>query len=116
MHKLLTSQRQTREMMYGFEESATIGRQQLTNHKTEKGAFFCEHQANCFIWVADQEKVTNVLGCTLTSKRYDVDDPIMRNNGVDAVKIVEKDFGWYLPQFTPSLENKQFMMDQLLSN
>ena len=40
MYKLLTSQQQTSQLMYGFEESVTIRRQELTNHKTEKGTFF----------------------------------------------------------------------------
>ena len=40
MYKLLTSQQQTSQLMYGFEKSVTIRRRELTNHKTEKGTFF----------------------------------------------------------------------------
>ena len=40
MYKLLTSSQQTSQLMYGFEESTTIRRQELTNNKTEKGTFF----------------------------------------------------------------------------
>ena len=36
MYKLLTSSQQTSQLMYGFEESTTIRRQELTNNKTEK--------------------------------------------------------------------------------
>ena len=32
-----------------------------------------------------------------------------------AAKIVIKDIGWYIPHFTPSSENQQIMMDQLLN-
>ena len=39
MHNPLTSQ-QTSELMYGFEESVIIRRQELTNNNTEKGTFF----------------------------------------------------------------------------
>ena len=45
MHKLLTSQQQTSEMMNGFEESVAFRRQELTNTKTERN-IFREHQAN----------------------------------------------------------------------
>ena len=38
-YKLLTSQQQTSQLMYGFEESVTVRREELTNHKTEKGTF-----------------------------------------------------------------------------
>ena len=42
MYKLLTSTQQTSQLMYEFEESVTIRRQELTNHKTEKGTFLLE--------------------------------------------------------------------------
>ena len=41
MYKLLTSNQQTSQLMYGFEESQATRRQELTNNKTEKGTFFC---------------------------------------------------------------------------
>ena len=53
------------------------------------------------------------MGYTLTLKRNN--DPIIRGNGVDVAKIVIKDIGWYIPHFTPNLENQHFMMDQLLN-
>ena len=40
MLKLLTSTSQTSQLMYGFEESTTIRRQELTNNKNEKGNLF----------------------------------------------------------------------------
>ena len=64
---------------------------------------------------ADQEKVTYGLGYTLTLKRKNNNDTIIRGNGVDAAKIVINDIGWHIPHFTPSLENQQIMMDQLLN-
>ena len=39
MYKILTSTQQTSQLMYGFEESSTIRRQELTNNRTEKGTF-----------------------------------------------------------------------------
>ena len=39
MYKLSTSSQQTSQLMYGFEESTAIRRQELTNNKTEKGTF-----------------------------------------------------------------------------
>ena len=40
MIKHLTSGSQISQLLYGFEESTTIRRQELTNNKTEKGTFF----------------------------------------------------------------------------
>ena len=39
MYKLLTRTQQTSQLMYGFEKSSTIRRQEQTNSKTEKGPF-----------------------------------------------------------------------------
>ena len=115
MHDVLTSQQQTSELMYGFEESVTIRRRELTNNKTEKGTFFGNINLTDLFGFANQEKITYGLGYTLTLKRKINNDPIIRDNGVDAAKIVMKDIGWHIPHFTPSLENQQLMMDQLLN-
>ena len=63
---------------------------------------------------ADQEKITYGLGYTLTLKRNNNNDPIIRDNGVDAAKINIKDISWYIPHYVPSLENQQLVMDQIL--
>ena len=114
MNKLLTSNQQTSELLYGFEESQGTRRQELTNNKTEKGTFFVNIMLTDLFGFADQEKVIYGLGYTITLKRNNNNDPIIRGNGVDAAKIFIKDIGWYVPHYTPSLENQQIMIDQLL--
>ena len=37
-----------------------------------------------------------------------------RSNAVDAAKIDVKDIGWYIPQYIPSMENQQLVMEQTL--
>ena len=112
--KLLTSTQQTSQLMYGFEESSTIRRQELTNNKTEKGTFFVRIKLKDLFGFADQEKITYGLGYSLTLKRNNNNDPIIRDNGVDAAKINIKDISWYIPHYTPSMENQQLVMDQIL--
>ena len=51
IYKLLTSSQQTRQLMYGFEESITIGRQELTNTNTEEGIFFGKNKTKRLVWV-----------------------------------------------------------------
>ena len=63
---------------------------------------------------ADQEKITYGLGYSLTLKRNNNIDSIIRDNGVDAAKINIKDISWYIPHYTPSMENQQLEMDQIL--
>ena len=114
MYKLLTSTSQTSQLLYGFEESTTIRRQELTNNKNEKGTFFVRIKLKDLFGFADQEKITYGLGYTLTLKRNTNNDAILRSVGVDAAKVVIKDIGWYIPHYVPSIENQQLVMDQIL--
>ena len=115
MYKLLTSTKSTSELLYGFEESTSVRRQELTNNKNEKGTFFVRIKLKDLFGFADQEKITYGLGYTLTLKRNTNNDAILRSVGVDAAKVVIKDIGWYIPHYVPSLENQQFVMDQILN-
>ena len=115
MIKLLTSGSQTSQLLYGFEESTTIRRQELTNNKTEKGTFFVTIKLKELFGFADQEKITYGLGYTLTLERNNNNYAILRGNGVDAAKIDIKDISWYIPHYVLSLENQQLVMDQLLN-
>ena len=77
--------------MYGFEESTTIRRQELTNDRTEKGTFFVKINLKDLFGIADQEQITYGLGYTLTLKRKTNNDVVFRTNGVNAAKVVVKD-------------------------
>ena len=114
MFKLLTSNQQTSQLMYGFEESQATRRQELTTNKTEKGTFFVRIKLKDLFGFADQEKITYGLGYSLTLKRNNNNDSIIRDNGVDAAKINIKDISWYIPHYIPSMENQQLVMDQIL--
>ena len=115
MYKLLTSTQQTSQLMYGFEESTTIRRQELTNNKNEKGTFFVRIKLKDLFGFADEEKITSGLGYTLTLKRNTNNDAILRGIAVDAAKVVVKDISWYIPHYVPNLENQQLVMDQILN-
>ena len=115
IYKLLTSTQQTSQLMYGFEESTAIRRQELTNNKTEKGTFFERTKLKDLIGFADQEKLTYGLDYTLTLKRNTNNVAISRGNAVDAAKVVVKDINWYIPHYVPSLENQQLVLIQILN-
>ena len=101
MYKCLTSGSQTSQLLYGFEESTTIRRQELTNNKNEKGTFFVRIKLKDLFGFADQEKITYGLGYTLTLKRNNNNDAIIRTAGVDASKVDVKDISWYIPHLHP---------------
>ena len=115
MYKLLPSSQQTSQLMYGFEESTTISRQELTNNRIEKGRFFVRIKLKDLFGFADQEKITYGLGYSLTLKRKSSNDAILRGNAVDAAKVVVKDIPWYIPHYVPSFENQQLVLNQILN-
>ena len=82
-NKHLTSQQQTSEMVYGFEESAATRRLDLTNHKTSKRTFFVKKGIFGFV---DHEKITCGLGYKLKLKHINYNDPGIRAAGVDAAR------------------------------
>ena len=100
---------------HSFEESQATRRLELSTNTTEKEIFSVNIKLTDLIGFADQEKVTCGLGCTLTLKRNNHNDPIIRTAVVDAAKIDMKNIDWYIPHFTPSSENQQIIMDQLMN-
>ena len=56
------------------------------------------------------------MGCSLTLKRNNNNDPIIRDNGIDAAKtdIKDIDIVWYIPHYVPSMENQQLVLNQIL--
>ena len=61
------------------------------------------------------KKITYGLGYTLTLKRNTNNDAVLRGNAVDAAKVVVKNISWYFPNYVPSLENQQLVMDQIIN-
>ena len=114
MYKLLPSTQQTSQIRYGFEDSQATIRQRLTTNKTEKGTFSVRMKLTDIFGFVDQEKITYGFGYSLTLKRNNNNDPIFRDNGVDAAKINIKDFAWYIPHYVPSLENQHLVLSQFL--
>ena len=89
-------------------------RLESTNNKTEKGTFFVRTKLKDLFGFADQEKITYSLGYSLTLKRNKNNDPIIKDNGVDAAKKDMKYIAWYFPQYVPSMENQQLVLNEIL--
>ena len=64
---------------------------------------------------ADQEKITYGLGDTLTIKRKNKNDVIIRGAAVDVAKADVKDISWYIPHYVPNLGNEQLVHNQILN-
>ena len=52
---------------------------------------------------------------TLTLKRNNNNDSVIRSAAVDAAKVVEKDISWYIPHYVSSIENQQLVLKQMIN-
>ena len=64
---------------------------------------------------AAQDKITYGLGYTLTLKRNNNNDPIIRTAAVGAAKVVVKDISWYIPHYVHNIENQQLVHIQIIT-
>ena len=116
MYKLLTTHKNTSELMYGFEIDDEKRKEELLDNKTvaEKGTFFVRIKLTDIFGFADQEKITYGLGYQLILKRNTNDDAIFRAGG-DAAKIVIKNIDWNIAHYTPSIQNQTLVKEQILN-
>ena len=88
MYKRLACNQQTRQLMYGYEETENTRREELTIKKNRI--------TNNFVRI----KLKDLFGCTHAVKRNSVNDSIIRENAIALTKIVLKDFGRYISHYT----------------
>ena len=115
MHKTLTTNHQTGELLYGFEESDISRRQELTNNVVEKGTIFLRIKFRDLFGFADQEKkVVDEFGYTLSLTRNNTNDPIIRDDEIAVAKVYIKYIVRFIQQYDPRMGNQQVVMKQIL--
>ena len=102
-------------MSIGFDRSRNRRRDELTNNKNIKGIFHVRIYLKIFFGFAQhQEKATYGLGQKLTLTRS-IDNAVLNkgnaiNNGKNEIIGIE----WYVPHYTPSLDQYRVLMKQIV--
>ena len=117
MYKLLTSSRDSDDLSISFHHDRNRRQCELTNNKTQKGKF---HVRIClkdvFGFAEYQEKATYGLGYKLTLTRNS--DNAVLNEGSNAInngKIKINAIEWYVPHYTPPMQQQSELSKQILS-
>ena len=115
MYKLKTTARNTDDLSIGFDRSCDRRQRELTNNKIQKVKFHLRiYLKHVFDFPEHQETGTFGLGYKLTLTRK-IDNSVLNegkatNNGKFKINAKE----WYVPLYTPSLEEYNQLMNQIL--
>ena len=116
MYKLLTSSKGSDDLSIGFDRGRKLRQGELTNNKTQKGKYHVRiYLKDVFGFAEYQEKGTYGLGYKLTMTR-NTDNAVLNkanatNNG--KIKIIGRK--WYVPHYTPSMQQQSILSKQILN-
>ena len=117
MYKFLTSSKDSDDLSIGFDRSRGRRKNELTNNKTIKGKYHIRiYLKDIFGFAEHQEKGTYGLGYKLTLTRNTDNAVLNKDNAVanGRVKIISLD--WYVPHYSPNLEEYNKLMTQIKKN
>ena len=116
MYKLITSSKVSDDLSIGIERSSGRRRDDMTINKNVKGKFYLGMlMKDVFGFAEHQEKATYGLGYELTLTRSKDEAVIEKVAGVADARIKIDHIHWYVPHYTPSIQQQSFLPKQILS-
>ena len=116
MYKLLTSSKGSDDLSIGFDRDRTRRRNELTNNKIQKGKYHVRiYLKDVFGFVEYQEKATYGLGYKLTLTRNSDNAVLNKDNAINIGKIKINAIEWYVPHYTPSIQQQSILSKQILN-
>ena len=116
MYKLITSSKDSNELSIGFDNSRNRRRDELALNKNIKGKYHLKIMLkDVFGFAESQEKATYGLGYKLTLTRNKDDAVIDKTNGIADARIKIDHIHWYVPHYTPSIQQQSNLSKQILS-
>ena len=117
MYKLITSSKDSNDLSIGFDNSRNRRRDELALNKNIKGKYHLKIMLkDVFGFAEHQEKATYGLGYNLTLTRNKDDGVIDKAGGIADARIRIDHIHWYVPHYTPSMQQQGILSDQILNN
>ena len=117
MYKLLTSSKDGDDLSIGFDRDRGRRKNELTNNKTIKGkCHFRIYLKDLFGYAEHQEKGTYGLGYKLTLTRNTDNTVLNKDNIVVNGRVKINSLDWYVPHYSPNLEEYTKLMTQIKKN
>ena len=105
MYKLLSSRKDSDDLSIGFDRKRDRRKRELTVNKNIKGKYHIRiYLKDIFEFAAHQEKETYGLGYKLTLTRYTDNAVLNKDNAVGNGRIKINNLDWYVPHYSPNLE------------
>ena len=116
MYKLITSNKGSDDLSIGFDRDRTRRRNELTNNKNIKGKYHVRiYLKDIFGYAQYQEKATYGLGYKLTMTRNSDNVVLNKGNAINIGKIKINALEWYIPHYTPSIQQQAILSKQILN-
>ena len=116
MYKLITSSKDSNDLAIGFDNSRNRRRDALALNKSIKGKYHVKIMLkDAFGFAEHQEKATYGLGYKLTLTRNKDDAVIDKPGGIADARIRIDHIHWYVPHYTPSIQQHSTLSKQILS-
>ena len=116
MYKLITSSKDSNDLSIGFDNSRNRRRDELAQNKNIKGKFHVKIMLKDVFGFAEcQEKATYGLGYKLTLTRNKDDVVMDKAGGIAEARIRIDHIHWYVPHYTPSIQQQSNLSKQILS-
>ena len=116
MYKLLTSCKGSDDLSIGFDRDRGRRQRELTNNKTQKGKYHVRiYLKDVFGFAEYQEKATYGLGYKLTLTRNTDNAVLNKANAINLGKIKINALEWYVPHYTPSIQQQSILCKQILN-
>ena len=116
MYKLLTSSKCCDDLSIGFDRDRGRRQRELTNNKTQKGKYHVRiYLKDIFGFAEYQEKATYGLGYKLTLTRNTDNAVLNKANATNNGKVKYNAVEWYVPHYTPSMQQQSILSKQILN-
>ena len=103
-------------MSIGFDRDRNRRQRELTNNKTQKEKFHDQiYLKDVFGFAEYQEKATYGLGYKLTLTRNSDNAVVNKGNAINNGKIKINALEWYVPHYTPSMQQQSILSKQILN-
>ena len=114
MYKLSSSSKGSDDLSIGFDRDRNRRKRELTNNKNIKGKYHLRiYLRDVFGLAEHQEQGTYGLGYKLTLTRNTDNAVLNKDNAVNKAKIKINALEWYIPHYTPSLDEFTKLMTQI---
>ena len=116
MYKLLTSSKGSDDLSIGSDRDRARRRNEKTNNKNIKGKNHVRiYLKDIFGYSEYQQKGTFGLGYKLTLTRNNDNVVLSKGNAINVGKIKINVIEWYVPHYTPSIQQQSFLSKQIIN-